>query len=150
MVILHIIYRLICVLAFDKHVLHSKLIFLMFISWKKKWYCCNMIFPLNNKRIYFLLLWCFLERDFQPMLHKKVLFTTLYDMMSLRLFFEDQKRWKPGKKLFHTNFRFFTPFAPHHFPWIQLRTTNCSGRKVLDKERTTFENLLFLATTEQD
>ena len=79
------------------------------------------------------------------MLHKKVLFTTLCDIVPLGLFFDDQKRWRLGKKLFQTNFRFFTPFAAHHLPWIQLRTTNCCRRKVLGKERASFENLLFLA-----
>ena len=106
---------------------------------------CNMSFWWENKRWCSFLLWWFFQNCFWLMLHKKVLFTTVCDIVPLGPFFGAQKRWRLGKKFPHTNFRFFTPFSVNDFQWIKVETINYSKRKVLGKERRTFENLLFLA-----
>ena len=113
--IICIIYNIICPLSFNKHATWPRHKCLMFISWKRIWYLCNMNFLWHNKTWCFFLLWCSLQSGYVLMLHKKVLFTTLCDIVSFALFFDVQKRWRLGKKFCDTNFCFFTPFAVHDF-----------------------------------
>ena len=134
-VIMDMICNMIYLLVLGNHSTWSKLVFLMLISWKSIWYLCNMNFLWYNKRRCFFLLWCFLQSGLVLMLHKKVLLTTLCDIMSVELFFRGQKRWRLGKKFGDTNFRFFTPFAANDFQWIQAkRLITSEGRCWTNKQ----------------
>ena len=72
--------------VFEKHSTKSKYMSPTFISCQIVGYSCNMIFWWHNKRWCFFLLWCFVQSCLLLMLYKKVLFTTLCNIVLVEPF----------------------------------------------------------------
>ena len=138
--IICIIYNEIYLLFFDKYFMWKKH---TFITAKGCIICAIWIFSVIIKDDAVPSYDNFFKVVLASMLHKKVLFITLCDIMPLALFFVDEKRQRLGKKFFYANFRFFTPFAAMIFDEFKWKRLIASQRRCWSKKEEHLEICCF-------